>query len=70
MDNTSAFPSPTGNPNQDGGLTIKDWFAGQVIGGLALTNLTHTRWHNNKAMVEEAYRIADAMLQERARLKE
>lgn len=28
-----AFPSPTGNLSQDGGITVRDWFAGQILAG-------------------------------------
>jgi hypothetical protein len=29
-----AFPSPTGNAGQGGGITVLDWFAGQALAGL------------------------------------
>ena len=28
-----AFPSPTGNRDQNGGITVRDWFAGQILAG-------------------------------------
>ena len=63
----AAFPSPTGNTAQDGGLTVRDWFAGQALagilpacdkntGGSAFTE-TEAEW-----IAEKAYAQADAMM--------
>jgi len=57
--NQSAFPSPTGNPMQDGSLTVRDYFAGQAISGLAPDT------QSGQALAEWAYELADAMLAER-----
>ena len=49
--------------HEDVGLTKRDWFAGQALVGLVdpawVTDIEHS--------VEYAYRIADAMLIERAK---
>lgn len=66
----AAFPSPTGNLAQDGGLTVRDWFAGQALagilpagdkhgGGCAFTE-TEPEW-----IAEKAYAQADAMMARR-----
>ena len=40
-----AFPSPAGNVDQAGGLTVRDWFAGQVLAG----------WNDDYRMMANAY---------------
>lgn len=65
--NIPAFPSNIANDfgtlalglNQ--GMTLRDYFAGQVINKIPL-NVTFT---TPEALAEYAYKVADAMLQER-----
>lgn len=61
-DDTYAFPV-LGNPYSNG-MTLRDYFAGQAIeavGYLAKDNLT------DSLIASLAYKIADAMLKERAK---
>lgn len=53
----------TGNPEQGGeaGMSLRDWFAGQALAGLAATE-------QDKAP-DYAYWLADKMLEERANPK-
>lgn len=64
-DTTPAFPCPTGT---DGGalqtgMTLRDWFAGQVIGHLE----DPSGESEAKDFAKCAYMIADAMMKERAK---
>lgn len=68
-ENPSAFPY--GNPAAGGdpGMTLRDWFAGQALIGLATTNHGND-WgtsgvRHGTICAEKAYAIADAMLKER-----
>jgi hypothetical protein len=45
-----------------GGMTLRDWFAGQVLAGL-LVNSNDA--YTPKMAAEDAYRYADAMLEAR-----
>lgn len=67
QDGGPAFPSPmqddrdcyARNKSGYGGLSIRDWFAGQAIVGMAMDT-------NPEAMIAEfAYDLADAMLKAR-----
>lgn len=60
-DNKSAFPSPTGNIDSAGGISIRDYFAAHALaGGLnpALGNYPT----QSEAYARLAYSIADAMM--------
>lgn len=66
-DNKSAFPMyEMGEP----GMTLRDWFAGQVLAG-ETANPDSGLWdesHKYETMIKRAqlyYRIADAMLEAR-----
>jgi len=66
MDNPQAFPSPRSGeigqkwtPEQPG-MTIRDYFAGQVIVG-------HVNDGNPNKLASYAYEIADAMIAERSK---
>ncbi len=61
----SAFPllQPT-DPNfrrVETGMSLRDWFAGQALIGLA-SNPAATRIKNNEEAAAAAYLVADAML--------
>ena len=75
------MPDKTGGPAfpSDGyerilGMSLRDWFAGQVLNGVItgiLTNEKTARWFNDQpnassAIADYAGGIADAMLKERA----
>lgn len=70
-DGGSAFPVPAGNWsggeswNPEGGMALRDYFAGQALIGLC----TKSSWpHPSHAeeMARRAYHFADAMLKARA----
>lgn len=68
-DDTPAFPCPT--PFSSEGITLRDYFAGQVIGH-AIQNVTVEQmmamggWAVfNRAVSVMAYEIADAMIAQR-----
>ena len=76
--NPSAFPSPSqGYIKEDGqhafrmasrGMTLRDWFAGQIISGLASQHDGAGTWSwAADDAVNRAYAIAHAMLVERER---
>ena len=58
---TLFFPQPQEDEN---GLTLRDWFAGQALAGV-LSNSNMTFERNNEA-AEVAYSVADAMLAARS----
>jgi hypothetical protein len=77
MDNNGgpAFPSergrwPDGNWNQtyESGMTLRDWFAGQALAGLASAHDQKGLWQGaTPEAAFEAYKLADAMLEARKR---
>ena len=60
----NAFPIaiPAGCEGYEDGMTLRDWFAGQVLNGLFAGNNTGGPID---ALAERAYIYADAMLDER-----
>lgn len=65
-----AFPSPTGNPTQDGRLTVRDWFAGMALQGIIGNTTTLNVFAEfdgdiKKHIAKVAYSQADAMLKAR-----
>lgn len=68
-----AFPVHGGHhPDDDprnrvigGGMTLRDWFAGQALAGLLAGYYRQTTNYNLSEAPEEAYKIADAMIAER-----
>ncbi len=65
MDNPQAFPEIEqggGFQGTTGGMTLRDYFAGQAISGLMIANNSQ-----GSTFVKDAFIIADAMLKERER---
>ncbi len=52
---------PTDHHVHAEGMTLRDWFAGQALVGILAAN----NWGTPSA--DEAYKVADAMLERRAR---
>jgi hypothetical protein len=76
-DNPPAFPSEQ-HETRDGswnqtycpGMSLRDWFAGQALMGVGQEYLHRNGFHGDtlhQNLAIHAYRIADAMLAERAR---
>lgn len=71
-ENPSAFPVNTTNAANPGayeadpGMSLRDWFAGQALGGMMASESGIQPYPNDWA-AERAYIIADAMLSERAK---
>ena len=76
--NPPAFPSHAGDPEMSdprnqiscGGMTLRDWFAGQALAGLCanaeyLDLLPKASPASEKALAEVVTSIADAMLRNR-----
>ena len=53
-----AFPST----NVYRGMTLRDWFAGQIISGLCADPTNHELFTDESEAAVSAYDIADAML--------
>lgn len=52
----------------EGGMCLRDWFAGQALTGLLAANATYGgRTDNREKLAGDAYQHADAMLKARAR---
>jgi hypothetical protein len=67
-DGGPAFPSPTANPTQNGQLTVRDYFAGQVLAVCIEAGVdANVRGESPEACAQWAYEFADAMLKERAK---
>jgi hypothetical protein len=71
-ENPQAFPH--GNPSHGGdiGMTLRDYFAGQIIAGLGAPVVTHGRrggtWnYDGEEVAAAAYQMADLMLKERSK---
>lgn len=65
------LPTPEGGTYIAGGLTLRDWFAGQALSGMIAATGREDRREEvdeiTKSKVRSAYRYADAMLAERDR---
>jgi len=63
-DGGNAFPNVDG----DLGMSLRDWFAGQIIGGIfSDSRMVNYMGNKNHDVAEIAYRIADVMLKERGK---
>lgn len=81
-DGGAAYPRPLGHDNcgtsshSQEGMTLRDWFAGQVIAGIYANSLwlkiTADRHDNQspESLASDAYEQADAMIAQRALLAE
>lgn len=72
MGSPFAFPSvcmdDPGHPASVPGMTLRDWFAGQIIAGLAAAPMGKFPDHTDQeSIAQDAFLIADAMLAERAK---
>ncbi len=58
-----AFPQPGATQRKSGGMSLRDWFAGQALMGV-LANRGHStpEW-----LAKTSYEVADAMIKERSR---
>lgn len=62
MNPLHAFPT---HPEADEGMTLRDWFAGQALAGILAADADRDLLKGQVA--GEAYAMADAMLERRAR---
>ena len=66
-DNPFAFPLAMIPESVDNpGMTLRDWFAGQIAGAVFSASIGKTD-HLEEMVAFGAYRVADAMLAERAK---
>lgn len=62
----SACEGPGGRMNIQRGMSLRDYFAGQVLAGLCSAHDADGGWTGaDVGSAMEAYRIADAMIEER-----
>ena len=67
-ENPPAFPVMVKTPNgvfPEGGMTLRDWFAGRAVGLCVKQTKTIMTDTTAKEVAEDAYRIADAMMKAR-----
>lgn len=62
IDNTGGFVSV-----QFGGMTLRDWFAGQCMQGASASTQNEIDERGAEIIARESYRMADAMLKARSR---
>jgi len=70
MTDTSAPAFPSSSVTHDiPGMTLRDWFAGQVLNGVISSIKDHDVWIEEHAayLAKASYQIADAMLAERSK---
>ncbi len=62
-----AFPPHRNPETHASGMTLRDWFAGQALQGLAAGLNAQEEWHgwSSGEFAKEAFELADAMLKER-----
>ena len=66
-DGGPAFPMSFGEGPSQEGMTLRDWFAGQALAGLASLPTLTVKSLDDEPYSRVAYRLADAMLAERAK---
>ena len=59
-----AFPNPHYRDEIDGGMDLRDYFAGQIIQGLLANTLTAP---NQEIVIKAAWGMADAMMEARSK---
>jgi hypothetical protein len=64
-DDATVYAYPVPLTNRGRGMTLRDYFASQVIASIHLFELTHSADMTLSDMAADSYRIADAMLIER-----
>ena len=64
-DGGPAFPTTAGQTVYSHGMTLRDWFAGQALAGMAATDDADSRFYSDLA--RSAYRYADAMIEARSK---
>jgi hypothetical protein len=65
-ENQPAFPVSTIDGFTQDGMTLRDWFAGQALAGLLAHPDSNIQWIADYG-AGRAYKMADAMLAERAK---
>ena len=68
-DGGAAFPKAAGTwdkVHQQSGMSLRDWFAGQVLPSIAAEKEFGMKW-NPQGVAHDAYSFADAMLAARER---
>lgn len=67
--NPPAFPIAVPSEFQwaDSGMTLRDWFAGQILTGYLRDYKVSIHPDNAETIASNAYQLADAMLAERAK---
>lgn len=67
-ENSPAFPACNeANVNGTMGMTLRDYFAGQALAGMRLSDGMTSKSILTKGKAESAYALADAMLEARAK---
>ncbi len=62
-----AFPTDPRFPVELYGMTLRDWFAGQALAGMLAAESQHLTFKGNwPDAAEQAYQIADAMVDQKA----
>ena len=70
-ENPPAFPNTgayghTGDYLPEGGMTLRDWFAGQALAGFLASESSDAGFYSDSAhAANQAYSLADAMLAQR-----
>lgn len=63
-----AFPLSTSNATLNPGMSLRDYFAGQIIAGFfGDRTIGFYRLEDRQKLAQSAYEVADAMLAERAK---
>lgn len=65
--NSSAFPLQDEHGIRDAGMTLLDWFAGQALAGLCVSDATAKANPTYQKVAVNSYAQAEAMLAERKR---
>ncbi|SLK04001.1 hypothetical protein [Novosphingobium mathurense] len=67
-ENPPAFPHELPSGGSVSGMSLRDWFAGQALGGMLASEGDQSGYYHDAAFsAQRAYSLADAMLAERDR---